>query len=166
MSSEARTAALEIIRMSRAGCEADQRCADVFSHFATFADYARHFLTSVRRRRDVQQIGDALFQPVQIKRLGEEILGLHRHRAFGDFARERAHENDRDFFRGGLAAQDFADRQAVEIGQQDVEQDQIRFHLPRLAQGVDAVVGHNQLIAVAGELVLQQLDEIVLVIHN
>ena len=38
--------------------------------------------------------------------------------------------------------------------------------LPRLAQRLDAVVGHDEVVALPRELVLQQLDEIVLVIHD
>lgn len=119
-----------------------------------------------RNRLVVQQIRDALHEARQIQRLGEEILRLHRHRAPGDFARERAHEDDRDFFRGRLAFQNFADRQAVEVGQQDVEKDQIRLELPRLAQRLHAVVGNDQVVALRREFVLQQLDKIVLVIHQ
>ena len=56
----------------------------------------------------MQQICDAAYEPWQVERLGEEIIRLHRHRALGDFARERAHEDHRNLFRGGLAVQDFA----------------------------------------------------------
>jgi len=114
----------------------------------------------------MQQLADASFEPGQIQRLGEEIVRVHGDGAPGHVAGKRAHEDDGDFLRGRLAFQDFADGQAVEIGQQDVEQDQVRLQLPRLAQGVDAVVGHDQVIAVTRELVLQQLDEVILVIHD
>jgi hypothetical protein len=71
----------------------------------------------------LQQISDAALETLQIERLGEEIRGLHRHGALGHVAGKRAHEDDGDFFGGRLAAQDFADGQAVEIGQQNIEQD-------------------------------------------
>jgi hypothetical protein len=114
----------------------------------------------------MQQIRDAAHEARQIQRLREKIVRLHRYGALGDFARERAHEDHRDFFRGRLAAQNFADGQAVEVGQQDVEQDQVRFELPRLAQRLHAIVGHDEVVALPCEFVLQQLDEIVLVIHE
>ena len=114
----------------------------------------------------MQQIRNAAHEARQIQRLGEKIVRLHRHRALGDFARERAHENHGDFFRGRLAAQDFANGQTVEVGQQDVEEDQIGLELPRLAQRLHTVVGHDEVVALPREFVLQQLDEIVLVIHQ
>ena len=123
-------------------------------------------LNLFRYRLVMQQIRDAAHEAWQIERLGEKIVRLHRHRAPGDFTRERAHENHGDFFCGRLAAQDFADGQAVEVGQQDVEEDQIRLELPRLTQRLHAVVGHDEVVALPREFVLQQLDEIVLVIHQ
>jgi hypothetical protein len=114
----------------------------------------------------MQQIRDAANETRQVKRLGEEIVRMHRDGSPGHVAGQCAHENDGNFFRRGLAFQDFAHGQAVEIGQQDVEQDQVRLHLPRLAQGVDAVIGDDQVVAVPRELVLQQLDEIILIIHD
>ena len=113
----------------------------------------------------MQQLADAFFEAVQVERLGEEILGVHGGGAFGHVAGERAHD-DRNLFRGRLAAQNLTDGQAVEIGQQNIEQDEIWFQLPRLAQRVDAIVRHDQVIAVSAEFVLQQLDEIMLVIHD
>ena len=144
-----------------ASCRKLQR-ADIFKTQRMLALRA----PSIPCRPDVEQFVDALFQPGQIQRLGEEIHGVHRHRAPGHVAGERDHEDDRDLFGGGLAAENFADGNAVEVGQQDVQQDEAGFHRPRLAQGVDAVIGHDQVIAVPREFVLQQLDEIILVIHN
>ena len=114
----------------------------------------------------MQQFGDAVFEPFQVERLGEKIVGMQRHGAFGHFAGKRAHKNHRRLFGGRLAAQNFADGQPIEVGQQNIEQDQIRFELPRLAQRLHAVVGHDEFATQPGEAVLHQLDEIELVIHN
>src|SRR5674476_1696154 len=114
----------------------------------------------------MQQFADAFFEAVQVERLGEEIIGVHGGGAPGHITGKRAHENDGNLFGGRLAAQNLTDGQTIKIGQQNIEQDEIRFHLPRLAQRVDAIVRHDQVIAVSAEFVLQQLDEIVLVIHD
>src|ERR1039457_6137983 len=114
----------------------------------------------------MQQFADALFEAVQVERLGEKILGVHGGGAPGDVAGERAHENDGNLFGVWLAAENFTNGQAVEVGQQNIEQDEIRFLRARLAQRVDAVVGHNQVVAMPREFVLQQLDEVMLVIHD
>jgi len=119
-----------------------------------------------RQQFALQQIGDAELEPFQIQRLGEEIIGLHRHGALGDLAGQRAHEDNRDLFCGRLAAQDFADREAVEVGQKDVEEDQVGLELPRLAQRLHAIVGHDEFATQAGKAVLHQLDEIALVVNN
>ena len=76
-----------------------------------------------RQRFALQQIGDALLEPLQIQRLGEEIIGLHRRGAPGHIARQRAHEDDWDFFGGRLEAQNFTNGQAIEVGQQNIKQD-------------------------------------------
>ena len=95
---------------------------------------------SILRRCNVQQLADAFFQTGEIQRLGEEIFRVHGGGALGHLARQRAHEDDGDFFGAGLTAQNFADGEAVEVRQQDVEQDQIWPTRARLAQGMDAVV--------------------------
>ena len=114
----------------------------------------------------MQQIGDAAFESFQVERLDEKILGVHRHGAFGHLAGKRAHENHRGLFGCRLAAQNFTNGQTVEVGQQDVEQDQIRLELPRLAQRLHPVAGHDEFATQPGEAILHQLDEIELVIHN
>ena len=114
----------------------------------------------------MEDFADALFEAREVQGLGEEIFGVHGGGAFGDVAGERAHEDDGDFAGRGLAAKDFANGQAVEVRQEDVQQDQIRLQLPGLAEGVNAVTGHNQFIPVTRELVLQELDKVMLVIHN
>jgi len=114
----------------------------------------------------VQQFADAPLEPREIERLGKKILSLHGHGALGDLAGKRAHEYDGDFFCGRLAAQDFADRQSIQIRQQDVEQDKIRLKLPRLAERLHTVGGHQKFTAQRGEAKLHQLDEIALVVHD
>ena len=119
----------------------------------------------VRRRLPMQQSSDPALEPFQVQRLGEEILGLRRHGALGDFAGQRAHEDDGNLFGGWLAAKDFADREAVEVGQEDVEEDQIGLELPRLAQRLHAVAGHDEFAAQTGETILHELDKIALIVH-
>ena len=119
-----------------------------------------------RREFALKQFGDAALEPVQIQWLGEKIIGLHRHGAPGHLARQRAHENDGDFFGGRLAAQDFANGQAVKVGQQNIEQDQAGFELSGLAQCLHAVVRHDELAAQPGEVILHQLDKIALVVND
>jgi len=119
-----------------------------------------------RRRLLAQQVGNPALQTREIERFGEKVFGVHGHGAFGYFAGKRAHENDGDFFCGRLAAQDFADGQTVQIGQQNVEEDEIRSELPRLGERLYAVIGHDQFIAQPGESELHQLDKIPLVVHD
>ena len=122
---------------------------------------------SLRRQKfALQQPGDALPEPVQIQRFREKILRLHRHGSPRHLARQRAHKDDRNFFGGRLAAQDFADGQAIEVGQQDVEQDEAGLELPRLALRLHAVAGHDEFAAQPGETVLHQLDKIALVVND
>lgn len=114
----------------------------------------------------MQQFADASCKPRQIEWLGEKIVGLHGHGAFGDFTRERAHENDRNLFCGRLAAQDFTNGQAVKIGQQNIKQDQIRLKLPCLTQRLHAVAGDEKFAAKIRKTEFHQLDEIRFVVHN
>ena len=114
----------------------------------------------------MEQISDTALQPRKVERLDEKILGVNCHGAFGHFAGKRAHENYRGLLGGRLASQNFTNGQTVEVGQQDVEQDQIRLELPRLAQRLHPVVGHDEFATQPGEAILQQLDEIEFIIHN
>jgi len=98
---------------------------------------------SLHRRFGMQQIGDAAFEPFQVERLDEKILGMDCHGALVTWL-ESALMKLREFFGGRLAAQNLANGQTVEVRQQDVEQDQIRFELPRLAQRLHPVAGHDE----------------------
>ena len=102
---------------------------------------------------------------VEVERFGEKILGVHGGGPLGDVAGERAHEDDRDLFGGRLAMQDFADGKAVEIRQQDVQEDEVGLVLPRLAQGMDAVAGREKFTRQIAQAEFHQLDEIALVVH-
>ena len=113
-----------------------------------------------------QQSPDAVDKSFQVKRFCEEIIRLHCRGALAYLAGKRAHENDGNFFGGRLALQDFTHGQAIQVGQQNIEQDQIRLELPRLAQGMDTVVGHEKLAMEIGQTELHQFDEIRLVIHD
>jgi hypothetical protein len=138
--------------------------------YKTFAEISHRIEektpTSVRRCLAMQEFGDAFFEPVQVERLGEEILGVHRGRATRHVAGERAHEDDGDLFRVRLALEDFADRQAVQIRQQNVQEDQVRLELPGLAKRVDTVIRRDDFAMQAREAKFHQFNEVAFIIHD
>ena len=113
-----------------------------------------------------KQGADATFQSVQVEWLGEKILHLHGSCALGYLAGKGAHEDDGDFSRGWLAFKDFTDGQPIQVGQQDVQQNQIRFELPCLAQGLDTIICDQKIAFQIGQTELDEFNEIHLVIDN
>jgi hypothetical protein len=122
--------------------------------------------TLFSHRITLQQFTNAAFEPRQVERLGEKVIGVQGRHSFSHVAGERAHENNGDFFGGRLPAQNFADGQPVKVGQQNVEQDQVRFELPGLAQRLHTVGGREKFTAQPGQPEFHQLDEVGFVIHD
>ena len=69
-------------------------------------------------------------QLLELERLGDVVDGADLESAdLVDRLRQRRHEDDRDVADGGILLEPFACREAVQVGHQHVEQDQIRMRV-------------------------------------
>ena len=108
-----------------------------------------------------------VFQFFKVHGFGEEFFGPGDLRRVARHVRTHgADHDDGDVERGRVAGKNFADAQAVEVRQQEVQKDEIGRVFPCGVEGVGAVGGGAKTVVAVGQAVLHQLRKIELVVHD